>query len=179
MATSISGSRFDYKSTIIAFGGAIQEVLCNPEINIAIFSATKPIAEAFLKQIKEDFENTALLKRVYSDVLDQDPRTLGADGRPGKWGVSRGITVKRKTKPKEATIEAHGLIDGEPTSRHFDLHIYDDMATQDHLSEEASAKRRHAGSSPTTWARTRVRKMDAGHLVSLRQHLSVVMECAR
>jgi hypothetical protein len=85
-------SRFHYKSTIITFGGAIQEVLCNPEIKIAIFSATKPIAEAFLKQIKEEFENRALLKLVYSDVLYQNPRTLGADGRPAKWGVSRGIT---------------------------------------------------------------------------------------
>jgi hypothetical protein len=133
-------SRFHYKSTIITFGGAIQEVLCNPEIKIAIFSATKPIAEAFLKQIKEEFENRALLKLVYSDVLYQNPRTLGADGRPAKWGVARGITVKRKTNPKEATIEAHGLIDGQPTSRHFDLHIYDDMVTQDHLSEEAIRK---------------------------------------
>jgi hypothetical protein len=54
--------------------------------------------------------------------------------------VARGITVKRKSNPKEATIEAHGLIDGQPTSRHFDLHVYDDIVTQDHLSEEAIKK---------------------------------------
>src|SRR6266702_4481248 len=54
--------------------------------------------------------------------------------------LERGITVKRKGNPKEATIEAHGLIDGQPTSRHFRLHIYDDVVTQDYLSEESLRK---------------------------------------
>jgi hypothetical protein len=47
----------------------------------------------------------------------------------------RGITVKRKGRPKEATVEAHGLIDGQPTGRHFDRHHYDDIVTQDYLEE--------------------------------------------
>lgn len=133
-------SRFHYKSTIITYAGCIQEVLRNPEIKIAIFSVTQPIARAFLNQIKDEFESNDLLKIVYSDVLYQNPRTAGADGRPSRWGVARGINVKRTSNPKEATIEAHGLIDGQPTSRHFDLHIYDDMVTQDYLTEEAIRK---------------------------------------
>jgi hypothetical protein len=133
-------SRFHYKSTIVTFAGAIQEVLCDPEIKIAIFSATRQISVAFFGQIKKEFEVNDLLKKVYSDVLYKNPRGLSPDGRPAKWSIERGITVKRKSNPKEATIEAHGLIDGQPTSRHFDLHIYDDMLTQDHLSEEAIRK---------------------------------------
>ena len=133
-------ARFHYKSTIITFAGAIQEVMCDPEITIAIFSVIKPIAEAFLNQIKEEFEQNEKLKQVYPDVLYALPRQNGSDGRPAKWGVARGIMVKRKSNPKEATIEAHGLIDGQPTSRHFRLHIYDDVVTQDYLSDNQIRK---------------------------------------
>jgi phage terminase large subunit-like protein len=37
-------------------------------------------------------------------------------------------------------VEAHGLIDGQPTSKHFRLHIYDDVVTQDYLSEDQIRK---------------------------------------
>jgi hypothetical protein len=114
--------------------------MCDPEITIAIFSVIKPIAEAFLNQIKEEFEQNEKLKQVYPDVLYAFPRQNSSDGRPAKWGVARGITVKRKSNPKEATIEAHGLIDGQPTSRHFRLHIYDDVVTQDYLSDDQIRK---------------------------------------
>jgi len=133
-------ARFHYKSTIITFAGAIQEVMCDPEITIAIFSVIKPTAQTFLNQIKEEFERNEKLKQVYHDVLYALPRQNGSDGRPAKWGVARGITVKRKSNCKEATIEAHGLIDGQPTSRHFHLHIYDDVVTQDYLSDEQMRK---------------------------------------
>lgn len=133
-------ARFHYKSSIITFAGAIQEIMCDPEITIAIFSAVKPIAQEFLSQIKEEFESNETLKAVYRDVLWDNPKGKGLDGRPPKWGVARGIVVKRKSNPKEATIEAHGLLDGQPTSRHFNLHIYDDVVTQDYLSEDQIKK---------------------------------------
>lgn len=134
-------SRAHYKSTIITFAGAIQEIVRDPEIKIAIFSVVKPIAQEFLAQIKEEFESNERLKQLYPDVMWLDPRKQDADdGRPTKWGIARGITVKRKGNPKEATIEAHGLLDGQPTSRHFDLHIYDDIVTQDYIAEDQIKK---------------------------------------
>lgn len=133
-------ARFHYKSTIITFAGIIQEIVCDPEIKVAIFSAVKTIAEAFLGQIKEEFESNEHLKDVYPDVLYRNPRGRGPDGRPAKWSLARGITVKRRSNPKEATIEAHGLLDGQPTSRHFDLHDYDDVVTQDYLTEDSIRK---------------------------------------
>jgi hypothetical protein len=133
-------ARFHYKSTIITFAGAIQELMCDPEITIAIFSVVKPIAQAFLNQIKEEFEQNEVLKKAFNDVLYANPRQLGTDGRPATWGFARGITVKRKSNPKESSIEAHGLIDGQPTSRHFRLHIYDDVVTQDYLSDDQIRK---------------------------------------
>jgi len=134
-------ARFHYKSTIITFAGVIQEVLRDPEIRIAIFSVTKPIANAFLAQIKDEFEGNDLLKFIFSDVLYANPRATSEGGeKPSRWSLARGLTVKRKSNPKEATIEAHGLIDAQPTSRHFDLHIYDDIVTEKYLSEEMIRK---------------------------------------
>jgi hypothetical protein len=45
------------------------------------------------------------------------------------WSEDKGITVKRKSNPKESTIEAHGLVGGQPTSKHFSLLVYDDVVT--------------------------------------------------
>jgi hypothetical protein len=128
------------KTSIISVGGTIQEILCDPEITIAIFSATKLLAEAILGQIKNEFETNDALKAIFKDVLYENPRGEGPDGRPAKWSLERGITVKRRGKPKEATIQAHGLIDGQPTGRHFDLHVYDDIVTQDYLEERQLKK---------------------------------------
>lgn len=133
-------SRGHFKSTLITFAGNIQDIVCDPEIKIVIFSVVKSIAEAFLGQIKEEFEGNEHLKTVYPDVLYLNPRGRGPDGRPSKWSLARGITVKRRSNPKEATIEAHGLLDGQPTSRHFDKHVYDDVVTQDYLSDEQIIK---------------------------------------
>lgn len=133
-------ARGHFKSTVGTFAGVIQEIMCDPEIKVVIFSVVKPIAAAFLNQIKDEFEVNDHLKEVYHDVLYANPRTRGPDGKPAKWGTARGITVKRKGNPKEATIEAHGLLDGQPTSRHFDLHVYDDVVTQDYLSDEQIKK---------------------------------------
>jgi hypothetical protein len=97
-----SVARFHYKSTIITFAGVIQEVLRDPEIRIAIFSVTKPIANAFLAQIKDEFEGNDLLKFVFSDVLYANPRATSEGGeKPSRWSLARGLTVKRKSNPRK------------------------------------------------------------------------------
>jgi hypothetical protein len=130
------------KTSIISIGGTIQGILRDPEITIAIFSATKALAAEILGQIKNEFETNDSLKEIFKDVLYENPRGTEPDGRPAKWSLTRGITVKRKEKPKEATVEAHGLIDGQPTGRHFKLHVYDDIVTQDYIGEDQLKKTR-------------------------------------
>ena len=62
-------AREHYKSTIITFGLTIQNILNDPEITIGIFSHTRPIAKAFLKQIKREFETNDTLKGWFPDIL--------------------------------------------------------------------------------------------------------------
>ena len=129
-------AREHYKSTIITFALTIQSILIDPEITVGIFSHTRPIAKGFLQQIKREFEDNEILKDRYSDILWPDP----AKQAP-KWSEDGGLIVKRRGNPKEATVEAHGLVDGQPTSKHFSLRVYDDVVTRESVtSPEMVAK---------------------------------------
>lgn len=122
-------ARDHYKSTVITYAKTIQDILCNPEITVGIFSHTRPIAKAFLEQIKREFENNDYLKDLFSDILYKNPQ-----GEAPKWSLDSGIIVKRKTNPKEATVEACGLVDGQPTGKHFSHQIYDDVVTRESVT---------------------------------------------
>jgi predicted phage terminase large subunit-like protein len=122
-------AREHYKSTVITYAGTIFEILNNPEVTIGIFSHTRPIAKAFMRQVKQEFETNDGLKELYPDILWADPRKEAP-----KWSEDEGIVVKRKSNPKEATIEAWGVVDGQPTSKHYSLLIYDDIVTKESVS---------------------------------------------
>jgi len=122
-------AREHYKSTIITFGKSIQDILRDPNTTIGIFSCTRPIAKGFLYQIKREFETNELLKEAFPDVLWDNPKQEAP-----RWSLDSGITVKRQSNPKEATVEAHGLVDGQPTSRHFRILVYDDVVTLESVS---------------------------------------------
>lgn len=122
-------ARGHYKSSIITFTGSIQEILKDPDISIGIFSHTRPISKAFLRQIKREFEQNEDLKRIYPDILWANPHRDAP-----LWSEESGIIVRRKGNQKEATIEAWGLVDGQPTSKHFKLRIYDDTVTRESVT---------------------------------------------
>jgi phage terminase large subunit-like protein len=129
-------AREHYKSTIITFGKSIQDILKNPDITIGIFSHTRPIAKDFLNQIKREFEGNDFLKNLFPDILYQKPQSEAP-----KWSLDSGIIVKRKSNPKEATVEAHGLVDGQPTGKHFLLRVYDDVVTLESVSTPEQIKK--------------------------------------
>jgi phage terminase large subunit-like protein len=122
-------AREHYKSTLGSFAGIIQELLLDPEITIGIFSHTKPVARKFLLQIKQELEANRELQETYPDVLYADPRNESS-----KWSEEKGIVVRRRSNPKEASVEAHGLVDGQPTGAHFMLRVYDDVVTRESVS---------------------------------------------
>lgn len=129
-------ARDHYKSTIITFALTIQDILKDPEVTVGIFSHTRPIAKAFLEQIKREFEGNDALKELFPEILYANPKTEST-----KWSLDGGIVVKRQTNPKEATVEAWGLVDGQPTSRHFSHQIYDDVVTLESVSTPEQIKK--------------------------------------
>jgi hypothetical protein len=117
-------AREHYKSTIITYAGVIQEIIKNPEITIGLFSHSRGIAKKFASQIMQELATNDLLKAAFPDILWRNP-----EREAPKWGLESGLIVKRQTNPKEATLEAWGLVDGQPTSTHFQLLLYDDVVT--------------------------------------------------
>jgi phage terminase large subunit-like protein len=128
-------SREHYKSTIITFGKSLQDILSSHgedplpkwggnEVTIGIFSHTRPISRQFLRQIKQELERNELLLEWFPDVIWKNPQRDAP-----KWSEDDGLTVRRRTNPKESTVEAWGLVDGQPTSKHFLVMVYDDVVT--------------------------------------------------
>lgn len=122
-------AREHYKSTIITYGLTIFELLNEPELTFGIFSHTRPIAKAFLRQLKREFEVNEVLKWLFPEILWQNPQKQSP-----KWSEDEGIILRRKSNPKEATIEAWGLVDGQPTSKHFSRLVYDDVVTRESVT---------------------------------------------
>lgn len=116
------------KSSIITIAGSIQEILKDPNLTVGIFSHTRPGAKKFMRAIKEAFEYNDVLRKAFPDVLWDKPQSEAP-----RWS-EEGIVVKRTVNSKEATVEAWGLVDGQPTGSHFRLMVYDDVVTKESVS---------------------------------------------
>lgn len=135
-------ARGHYKSSCITFAYTIMELLNDPELTFGIFSFNRPIAKQFLRQIKTEFETNELLKWAFDDVLWENPKAEAP-----KWSEDDGIVIKRKGNPKESTVEAWGLVDGQPTSKHFKRMVYDDVVTDSSVNTPDQIKKTTAAFS--------------------------------
>lgn len=157
-------AREHYKSTIITYAKTVQDILAshgdNPleewngiEPTFGIFSHTRPIAKGFLRQIKREFESNELLKEWFPDVIWENPQKEAP-----KWSEDDGIILKRKSNPKESTVEAHGLVDGQPTSKHFFVLVYDDVVTRESVTSPEMIKK-----TTDAWELSNNLGSDGGH----------------
>lgn len=133
-------AREHYKSTIITFGLSLQDILASHgddpepryggrEVTIGILSFNRPAAKAFLRQIKREMEDNEALKALFPDVLWPNPKAQAP-----MWSEDEGLVVIRESNPKEATVEASGLVDGQPTGKHYLLRVYDDVVTRESVT---------------------------------------------
>lgn len=118
-------SREHYKSTIITYGKTIQDLLVDSNRTFGIFSHTRPMAKDFLRQIKREFETNTVLREAFPDVIWEKPERDAP-----KWSEDEGIILKRSSNPKEASVEAWGVVDGQPIGKHFWGLIYDDIVVK-------------------------------------------------
>lgn len=132
-------SREHYKSTIITFAKNVQDILASHgedplpewggrEVTIGIFSHTRNIAKDFVQQIRAEFENNTMLRGLFPDIIWDKP-----DRQAPHWSNTE-ITVKRQGNPRESTVEGWGLVDGQPTGKHFLILNYDDVVTRDSVT---------------------------------------------
>jgi hypothetical protein len=115
-------ARYHYKSSIGTTGGIVQELINDPDLSICILSNGKSLAESFLSDIKEVLETSDQIKSIYPDVFWAEP-----EKQAPRWGVKVGLVIKRSGNRKEASVEAHGLLNAMPTGKHFPLIRYDDI----------------------------------------------------
>ena len=127
--------RGGYKSSIITQTLTLQDIIKDPEITIGIFSHTRPNAMTFLEQIKREMEENPLLNEFWPEIFWLNPT------RARQWSKQSGLIVQRQGNPKEATLEAWGVVEGQPTGRHFDLCIYDDLVSREQVGSELMIKK--------------------------------------
>jgi hypothetical protein len=123
------------KSSIITFGCTIQDILASHgddplpewggiEPTFGILSHTATNAIKFLQQIRAEMENNDQLIGLFPDILWANPHKDAP-----RWSDA-GIIVRRKSNPRECTVEAWGL-DNQPTGSHFFVLDYDDIISRE------------------------------------------------
>lgn len=121
-------ARGHYKSTIGTTAMTIQDILNDPNQTFCIFSVTDTIAKPFLKQITDEFRGNDFLRYLFPEIIPKD--------NSDDLGYER-LRVKRSSRKKEWTVESSGVITKMPTSRHYDVVIYDDLITPE-IADEMS-----------------------------------------
>jgi hypothetical protein len=91
-------AREHYKSTVITFAKTIQDILADQETTVGIFSHTRPIAKAFLRQIKQEFERNERLKRWFPMCCGLIPRTKAPNGRKTRALSSSARATRRRPR---------------------------------------------------------------------------------
>jgi len=118
-------ARGHYKSTIVTIAYTIRDLMIDSERTFCIFGNSNANSEYRISQIKREFEDNELLKALYPGVCWVNP-----EKESPLWSVQKGLVLRRRGNPKEASVEGWGILDGMPTGSHFSHLVYDDLVTE-------------------------------------------------
>lgn len=135
-------ARGHFKSSIITIGLSLQDIINDPETTICILSWKTPAAKDFLHSIRMEMELNENLRRLFPDIFWDNPERDAP-----RWSEDGGLVVRRKNRYKESTVEASGLVDGQPTGKHFKKLVYDDVVTPKSVTTPEQIKK-----STDAWA---------------------------
>ena len=134
-------ARFHWKSNLKTFALLIQEILNNPDVTICILSYNRPSAKKFLRQIQQEFEMNAMLRKLSwnpmlnAQIIPDSMRDLPRNS------LDEGITVNRIGNPREPTLMATGLVDSLEVGPHYQILNYDDVVTKDSVTSPEMIKK--------------------------------------
>ena len=119
-------ARGHFKSSIVTQALTLQRLLRIPDLTVGIFSHTRPIAKGFMRPIKRALEENPLITMLWPDRMWERPRAEAP-----LWSVDSGLALKRSSESNTCSLEAWGLVDSQPISKHFFDRVYDDVITKE------------------------------------------------
>lgn len=140
------------KSTLNTVLYCLWRIYRNPDIRICVATATKDLADSFIREIKQYFEDEDLQERVWNTRPHHQGRLIpildkaGFSRRNQRWDLgltealdkkivwrANALQVMRPTLYKEPTIMAASP-GSNITGLHFDLMILDDIINEDSVA---------------------------------------------
>lgn len=109
------------KTTCGTRGHAIQLACFNPDISILIANEVQETANAFLKEIQQQFEQNELLQHLFPEVIPNFHTTT--------WAAEAATLNRTRSRP-EPTFMTIG-VGGTRTGLHFDIILGDDLVSKE------------------------------------------------
>lgn len=115
--------RGTFKTSILTIAGSINKIINNKDIRILISNATLDNAKTIMKGIKDHFIHNEKFRALYPEFCPRFhiKKTIKDFGTLEEFRVPN-----QRPGIRESTVEI-GAVDGNLVSRHYDLHIGDDL----------------------------------------------------
>ena len=127
----LMASRGTLKSTVANRNYVVWRIINNPNITILINSSTLDNSKKKIRAIQEVFEKNEVFKWLFPEVI---PESFSV-----RWTQTEMCVPRTATDP-EFTVEVQS-VEGELTSRHYDLILDDDVVGKENSSSKEQIKK--------------------------------------